>query len=1010
MAERAPPPSTVTMVDEAGASVAIPSAEARDAYLSGKFAFVPGTPVPVERGGQIEVVPAEEAAKRFETSFTTKGSTFEGARKQRQEERFSGVLPTLAATGIGAAKGLTLGAAPALASAAADVFGGPGAGEATREYLRGSEEEHPYAQGLGELVGIAAPALVTGGGSLAARGGVAGAGRLGARALGREAVALAGAPTRLVGELGGAAGGLAERGVVALGAREGGAVANMAGMAARGAAETPFYSIGNAISDATIHDQQITAEQLFAAGAGGMLGGAVFGAGLGGLGELASGAIAGTGKLAAKAAGRDAALAAHLSERGVVGTMADELAVRSLGGGKVAAREFRALPAEIRAEVPRVILEDVPRVNGKALMASSKEEIAAGLVKLDKEASAEIGTHLRELDKAKAGKPDVAEIKQRAFTEVLDPLMKTPFAEKEARAIQRELQSFAKKTMDPTFEELHAMRQRLDKSINWRLVAENDPKEGAKAAFRRIIEEQILKDGQSTAEKMGAEFAARYTRAKERFRAVRWAKDAAEEGAVREAGNRIFGATELVSGAAGGAAALAGGGIGALALPVLAHYGRTRGAQVAADLANRAVSSDMIRSITEAFSTKAGNAINAYVGAPKMNMLPKGGLYSEAMRAATKPSRESEKAEAAEFDRRRSAIASWTPQRSETATAGLASQPDVRLSVMATADRAMSFLGSKLPPAPQSMDPLQSRFEKPRDPSPEQIAKFNRYFRAVEDPVSVLDDLAAGRITTEGVEALRAVYPKTYALLQHHVMEQVSEAPRKLTYQQQLQIGYLLGVPATPLAEPRIMALVQQVYGPGQTGAASPMPAAKPSRSHAGKSLESPSQSVINGGELPMGTASTDLSDTVTPPREGQVFVVQVTAAGADIDLIDVANVPVGIVGDDMRRYWHGCFVTLQAEGQDVYWVLADAPGGAAIDPAATGGAPGTGTFTRTCARIVNGTATSELFPAMQRIDPNVPVPGTDRYRYLKAVTRAGTAQLRMWVSSPRRVPMTEET
>lgn len=841
----AAPPSTVTMVDEQGASHEVPSADVRDAYMSGNLTFKEGAPVPVERGGKVEIVSGEEAAHRFETTFTTKGSTFRAAQKQAQEERFSGIGPTAAAAGIGLAKGLTFGAAPAIATGAARAFGGEEAAAATREYLQGSEEEHPYVQGAFELGGMGLGALATGGGSVAARGAAAGAGRLGARGLAREAVALAGAPTRGIAALGEAAGGAAERGVLALGAPK--AAANIASMAARGAAEMPFYSVGEAVGRAATHDQELTAEQLVAAAGHGFLGGAVFGGALGGLGAIAGKALSGTGKLATSAAERSGALQAHLSERGMVGTFADEMSIRSLGGGKALMREYRGLRPGIQAEVPRIILEEVPTIGGKALARQSKEEIFATLSKIREETSRAVTKPLHELD-AIGARPSTKSIVDRTTTEILKPLAETPFHEAEAGIVQSALKSFTDKAGDATFSELHAMRRRLDKSINWRAVGEGDPKNRAMADFRRIIEDQIEADVEKHGAPLGAEYAARYTRAKEKYQAANWAAKAAQEGSLREATNRIQGMTELVSGAAGAATTLASGNPAGLLMPIVAHYGRTRGAQFAADIANRAVSSDMVKAITTGWNNKAGAAISGYIGVPsKLATVPRGGLYSAVARAAGGPSKEDKRDERQAFERRREAIASWTPQRAEAATAGLKADASLRLATIAQGNKAVSFLASKMPAAPPSTDPLQPKLNQARPPSAEEIGKWNRYYRAVEDPLSVLDDLHRGRVTTEGVEALKAVYPRLYMLLQEQAIQEIGESPKRLTYQQQLQLGNLLGIAATPLASPEVVKMVQASY-------AAPGPSPQPTKpkmqtapGQAGKTLQSPTQALAAG-------------------------------------------------------------------------------------------------------------------------------------------------------------------
>jgi len=144
-----------------------------------------------------------------------------------------------------------------------------------------------------------------------------------------------------------------------------------------------------------------------------------------------------------------------------------------------------------------------------------------------------------------------------------------------------------------------------------------------------------------------------------------------------------------------------------------------------------------------------------------------------------------------------------------------------------------------------------------------------------------------------------------------------------------------------------------------------------------------------------MGTSSTALADNVFPARENQIAVFAVTPVTLVIDLFAAANLPALVTGTEARRYWHGCYVSMQADGDDIYFTLSDTPG-AVLDPTVSGGM-----VARTCARLVAGTQIDQLFPGVSKLDAD---PATnDNYRYLNVVCRVGDAsELRMWVSSTR--------
>jgi hypothetical protein len=130
---------------------------------------------------------------------------------------------------------------------------------------------------------------------------------------------------------------------------------------------------------------------------------------------------------------------------------------------------------------------------------------------------------------------------------------------------------------------------------------------------------------------------------------------------------------------------------------------------------------------------------------------------------------------------------------------------------MQVAGRASVFLASKLPkdPPPRTIQP---QFETKIRTSADEQEKFLRYVRAADDPASVLDDMQSGRLTREGVETLREVYPKLYQQLQQEALERVTSAKKAMGYDQKLQLGMLLDVPADATLEPSFVARMQSMY------------------------------------------------------------------------------------------------------------------------------------------------------------------------------------------------------
>lgn len=121
--------------------------------------------------------------------------------------------------------------------------------------------------------------------------------------------------------------------------------------------------------------------------------------------------------------------------------------------------------------------------------------------------------------------------------------------------------------------------------------------------------------------------------------------------------------------------------------------------------------------------------------------------------------------------------------------------PNTAKSAAATMNRAHQFLESKLiPKSPTAMlDPKTST------PSRSQLATFNRYLGAVEDPLGVLRNVKNGTISHEEIEALKTVYPKMYADMQSHIMSHLAEQkdPSKIPYKNKIALSTFMGMPLT---------------------------------------------------------------------------------------------------------------------------------------------------------------------------------------------------------------------
>lgn len=134
--------------------------------------------------------------------------------------------------------------------------------------------------------------------------------------------------------------------------------------------------------------------------------------------------------------------------------------------------------------------------------------------------------------------------------------------------------------------------------------------------------------------------------------------------------------------------------------------------------------------------------------------------------------------------------------------------PKAAGSMSSVATRAATFLASKMPQEFVDPNSLTPHLEKPRVSDADRD-KFLRYARATNDPRTVADDLSAGRLSRESVEAFQTVYPKMYARATEHVQSELQTLKKPLPYQKELQLRVFLG---SPLVDPSLFKQIQGTF------------------------------------------------------------------------------------------------------------------------------------------------------------------------------------------------------
>lgn len=101
---------------------------------------------------------------------------------------------------------------------------------------------------------------------------------------------------------------------------------------------------------------------------------------------------------------------------------------------------------------------------------------------------------------------------------------------------------------------------------------------------------------------------------------------------------------------------------------------------------------------------------------------------------------------------------------------------------------AVSFLSGKMPKRPV-VSPYSTL-----EPSTREKEKFLRYYKAVQNPNEVLEQIKKGYANPEGVETLKKVYPEIYRSLSEEIYSRMNE--KEMSYRDRVNLQKLLGIQA----------------------------------------------------------------------------------------------------------------------------------------------------------------------------------------------------------------------
>ncbi len=138
--------------------------------------------------------------------------------------------------------------------------------------------------------------------------------------------------------------------------------------------------------------------------------------------------------------------------------------------------------------------------------------------------------------------------------------------------------------------------------------------------------------------------------------------------------------------------------------------------------------------------------------------------------------------------------------------------PELAANMMKHAVSRYQFLLSKLPKDPGL---AYSNLESLWKPDEVQVEKFSRYYEVFQNPVGVVNRaLETGKITLEAAEGLENMNPELFQLLRVEMLHRISdpEVRKKMSYEDQVQVGMMLKLVLHSSMDPRNIAAQQQMY------------------------------------------------------------------------------------------------------------------------------------------------------------------------------------------------------
>lgn len=342
----------------------------------------------------------------------------------------------------------------------------------------------------------------------------------------------------------------------------------------------------------------------------------------------------------------------------------------------------------------------------------------------------------------------------------------------------------------------------------------------------RMLEETLEGHVEKTLAKVSPDDIGRYQEMRRLTESFKKADDIAKKSVGQNLGNRSTSLSDYMTGIGAGAAVFDGGAsiVGGLVASQAHKFARERGSALLATLYTRSqqVNKRMTQGLN-GFFTRARQAVNAT--RISIGGLAVGNSVGFSTRQALKAAQNESDADA--YDR---VVAKATAIVNGSAVGPMTIDdvaPETGHQMRLVQQRAAHHLVRNAPVPPRtSNNPNLGALAGDAKPDPVSLYEFSRRVAAIDDPLSVLDDLKAGTISVASVEAVREVYPRLYAEMQARVLDALGASKELLPYEERVRVGILFDLPTDQTLRPEYLQITQAAYTLPEApkGGATPLP------------------------------------------------------------------------------------------------------------------------------------------------------------------------------------------